>query len=154
VRKKLSPLSGARIVKFSPDGSHLAVAGAAPMLWICDVTRESCAELRGHEAVIHDLAFLPNDSRCLVTASGDGTVQIWDLETLERRVLEGHAAPVFGISVSADGRSAASGSGDGDVRLWAVVRPPRPADLKTFLDGISHEQLAPGIQNPTMEDYY
>jgi WD40 repeat protein len=150
-RKKLSPLSGARIVKFSPDGSRLAVAGAAPMLWICDVAREACTELRGHEAVIHDLAFLP-DSRGLVTASGDGTVQIWDLETLERRVLEGHAAPVFGIAVSADGRTAASGSGDADVRLWAIVRPPRPADLRAFLDGLSHEQLAPGIQNPAAEE--
>ncbi len=150
-KTKLSGLTGARTVAFSPDGSHVAVAGAAPMLWLCDVPRAECTALRGHGAVIHDLAFLP-DGKSLVTGSGDATVQIWDLRTLERRVFEGHAAPVFGIAVSPDGRTIASASGDADVRLWSVVKPPEPSELRAFLDGLSHEQLAPGIQNPAGEE--
>ena len=100
---------------------------------------------------MHDLAFLP-DGKTLATASGDGTVQIWDLSTGERRVLEGHVAPVFGIAVSKDGRTVASASGDGDVRLWAVVRPPTPGGLRAYLDGLSHEQLSPSVGNGAQEE--
>jgi len=142
-RLRLGKLSGARIVSFSPDGKHLAVGGAAPNLWLCELASKKCDELRGHSAVVHDLAFL--DDRTLATASGDGTVQIWDLETQERRVLEGHAAPVFGLAVSPDGRTVASASGDATVRLWAVVRPPKNADLRAFLEGLSHDRFARGI---------
>src|SRR5262249_31387874 len=113
---RLSSLGGARLVAFSPDGTRLAVAGRAPKLWLCDVQRRDCSELKGHSAVVHDLLFLPNGNP-LATASGDQTVQIWDLATHERRVLEGHAAPVFGLSASADGTTLASGSGDANVRL-------------------------------------
>jgi len=150
-RARLDGLAGARRLEFSPDGTRIAVAGAAPKLWVCNVASRTCTELRGHEAVVHDLAFLP-DGRTLVTGSGDGTVQIWDLDTLERRVLEGHAAPVFGIALSPDGRTIASAGGDADVRLWAVSRPPRPETLRAFLDGLSHEQLAPGIGSHQLDE--
>jgi WD40 repeat protein len=131
------------MVSFSPDGARVAVAGASPKLWICELSTRECAELKGHLAVVHDLVFL--DDRTLATASGDGTVQIWDLETKERRVLEGHLAPVFGLAASPDGRTVASASGDAAVRLWTVVRPPKNADLRAFLDGLSREHFARGI---------
>lgn len=147
---RLESLPGARRVVFSPDGNRLAVAGAAPRLFICDLTRAECSELHGHTAVVHDLSFLP-DGRTLATAGGDATVDIWDLETHERRVLEGHAAPVFGIAVSPDGKWLASASGDGDVRIWPVERPPTPGALRAFLDGLSHEELTPGMEKPWRE---
>lgn len=148
--RRFESLPGAHHVEFSPDGSHIAIAGAAPRLFICDLSRADCAELYGHTAVVHDLAFLP-DGRTLATAGGDATVDIWDLETHERRVLEGHAAPVFGISASPDGHWLASASGDGDVRIWPVERPPTPDALHAFLDGLSHEELAPGMERPWRE---
>lgn len=145
----LPSLPGARKVAFSPDGNRIAVAGAAPHLWICDLPRAECVELHGHTAVVHDLAF-SGDGRTLATAGGDATVAIWDLATHERRVLEGHAAPVFGLSVSPDGRLLASGSADGDVRIWPIERPPAPAALRAFLDGLSHEELAPGVDRTAL----
>ena len=39
----------------------------------------------------------------------------------------------------------ACASGDATVRLWAVVRPPRNADLRAFLEGLSHDRFAQGI---------
>ena len=143
---RLPNLTGARLVAFSPDGKRVAVGGAAPRLWLCNIVDRNCEELRGHSAVVHDLAFLPSEGGdLLATASGDGTVQIWDLESRERRVLEGHAAPVFGLAVSPDGHTLASASGDANVRLWSVVRPPSHADLRSFLAGLSHTYYAPGV---------
>jgi WD40 repeat protein len=143
---RLPNLAGAHLLSFSPDGKRVAVGGAAPRLWVCDIAGRTCEELRGHSAVVHDLAFLPSaGGDMLASASGDGTVQIWDLESRERRVLEGHAAPVFGLAVSPDGHTLASASGDANVRLWSVVRPPKPNELRAFLDGLSHTYYAPGI---------
>jgi WD40 repeat protein len=139
--KRLSPLKGARRLAFSPNGLQIAVAGAPPNLWLCSVERAACDKLDGHDAIVHDLLFV--DDGTLASASGDGTVQIWDLASHERRVLEGHAAPVFGLAVSPDGHTLASASGDASVRLWAVVRPPKPEDLRDFLAGLAHDYKAP-----------
>ncbi len=150
-RTRFANLSGARVVAFSPDGRRFAVAGAAPRLWVCDLSPANCSELRGHLAVVRDLVFMP-DGRTLATASGDSTVQIWDLATHERRVFEGHAAPVFGLALSPDGRTLASGSGDGDVRLWEVAPPPLPSELRKFLAGLTRERDAPGMDGAPSDE--
>ena len=148
---RLEHLNGARLVTFSPDGTHVAVAGASPNLWYCDIARKACTPFDGHAAVVHDAAFLP-DGRGLVSGSGDGSVHVWDLSTREWRVFEGHLAPVFGVAVSPDGQTIASASGDADVRLWNTALPPHPEKLREFLDGLSHEQLAPGTPNTALAE--
>ena len=47
----------------------------------------------------------------------DDTLRLWDLESGESRVLEGHTDGVTALAVLPDGR-ALSGSGDGTLRLW------------------------------------
>ena len=56
------------------------------------------------------------DGRAL-SGSGDGALRLWDLESGDSRVLEGHTAGVWALAVLPDGR-AVSGSGDGTRRLW------------------------------------
>lgn len=138
-RRTFEGLAGARQVVFAPDARRFAVAGVAPLLWICTVAENRCEQLVGHSSLVRDLAFV-SDGSALVTTGGDGTVQIWDVETLERRVLEGHAAPVFDLDVDASGRWVASAGGDGAVRMWPIRLPPKPQSLRGMLDAVTAER--------------
>jgi WD40 repeat protein len=81
------------------------------------------AELRrfeGHERTVNSLAALADQRRAL-SASDDGTLRLWDLETgVELRRFEGHRRRVNTVAVLADHRRALSGSDDGTLRLWDV----------------------------------
>ena len=65
------------------------------------------------------LAFSP-DGRMLAAGSRDGTLHLENVETGERRDLEGHIASVIRVAFSSDGHLLASGSLDRTVRLWDV----------------------------------
>src|SRR5438132_14128246 len=67
------------------------------------------------------------DGRRAVSASEDGTLRVWDLESaqnaghwgLELRALEGHEQ-VNSVAVTPDGRRAVSASEDHTLRVWAL----------------------------------
>ena len=59
------------------------------------------------------------DGQCAVSASGDGTLRLWDLESGQTlRTLEGHAIWVEAVAVTSDGRRTVSTSEDGTLHLW------------------------------------
>jgi WD40 repeat protein len=75
-------------VAFHPGGTRLAAACAdnTIRLWDVGVARQAggkeaadaeVAELRGHDAYVHAVDWSPDGTR-LVSASGDGTVRVWD----------------------------------------------------------------------------
>jgi hypothetical protein len=82
------------IVRFSPDGTRVAVAAEAHRPWLIDLIQDLDAQpdrvaildttgtelalITGHAGQIHDLAFSP-DGRTLYGAGADGTVHIWPL---------------------------------------------------------------------------
>ncbi|MCX6925316.1 MAG: hypothetical protein NT154_19210, partial [Verrucomicrobia bacterium] len=69
-------LSAERTV-FSPDGTLLAAANGDGTIQVRDARSfEPVAVLRGHGAIVQDLAFTP-DSQLLLSASDDGTVRLW-----------------------------------------------------------------------------
>jgi WD40 repeat protein len=66
---------------FSPDGSHIAVAGAGPEVRLYNSeTGERTAVLSGHRAGIYTLAYHP-DGKHIATGGFDGTVRIYDTST-------------------------------------------------------------------------
>jgi len=59
------------------------------------------------------------DGRLAVSASEDGTLKVWDLETgRELHTLQSDTRDSFGVAVSANGRQAVSASEDGTLRVW------------------------------------
>jgi eukaryotic-like serine/threonine-protein kinase len=91
--------------------------------------------LKGHPSVIDSVCFSP-DSKSLASASGDGTVKLWDVRTgQERLTLKGFGSVCF----SPDGKTLASGDisrrwyGGARfvvIKLWGVQTGREQASLK------------------------
>jgi WD40 repeat protein len=74
--------------------------------------------LEGHSNSVSGVAITPDGARA-VSASGDKTLQIWDLESGQSlRTLEGHGDSVNGVAITPDGRRAVSASWDKTLRVW------------------------------------
>ncbi|AMV35831.1 WD40 repeat domain-containing protein [Planctomyces sp. SH-PL62] len=130
-------------VAFSPDGRTIAGLGAgwdglpfgAVTLWEADAKRSR--RLLRVSGKLDAMAFSP-DGLTLATSGGeDRTVTLWNVsDGAERVSLPEHAAPVWSVAYSPDGRLLAAGSGvvpamadpaaedrRGEVKLWDVTSP-------------------------------
>jgi hypothetical protein len=86
--------------------------------------------LSGHTDGIHALAFFPDGKR-LASASHDGTVKLWDVQTGQcLHTFAGHEQAVRAVTVSADGKLIASGSDDRTARVWDVASGAQVAQLE------------------------
>lgn len=75
----------------------------------------------GHSGVVRSVAFSP-DAKILASASADGTIILWNVDTGSRvdAPLVGHTGTVFSVAFSPNGQVLASGGGDRTIRLWNV----------------------------------
>jgi WD40 repeat protein/serine/threonine protein kinase len=132
----VSELHGAERLAFSPDGSYLAIASGVSAIQVCPMKASStpgCHAFEGHTTHVHALVFT-KDSKSLLSGSADHTLRVWSVATHESRTLRGHLGPIFDVALSPDGSVVASASADMTVRLWPVEMPPKPDQLKAWLD--------------------
>lgn len=111
-------------VKYSPDGTKLAVASSIG-IWLYDTqTGEELVLLIRHTDRVLSVSFNP-DGETLASGSYDSTVRLWDVNTGRHlRTFTGHTRDVNSVSFSPDGKILASGSDDGTVLLWELAPAP------------------------------
>lgn len=109
---------------FSPNREIEATFGSNGIIRLLDTASgEQIAALYGHIRKINSVAFSP-DGTLLMSASDDGTIQVWDATTQEDSgslvTLEGHTSGVTSVAFNADGTLIASTGYDGTVRTWGI----------------------------------
>jgi len=76
--------------------------------------------MKGHESFVFECSF-SNDRRSLATASHDGSVRLWDVDSHQCiATLNDHTNAAMGCKFSPDDTLVASTSLDDTVRLWDV----------------------------------
>ncbi|KIJ60804.1 hypothetical protein HYDPIDRAFT_116652 [Hydnomerulius pinastri MD-312] len=92
--------------------------------------------LEGLSELVRRVAFFPYGRR-LLSASGDGTMIIWDVESGEvEKKITGHTVRVNSIAIAPDGSIFASGSKDGTLRFWnGLTGEPEEPPIVTRFEG-------------------
>ena len=112
-------------VIFSPDNKTLASVSNQwnePIFRLWDgFTGIPKATLRGHTSDINSIAFNPDESQTIASASNDGTIRLWDEVTGDlKTILIGHTGQVKVLAFSPDGSRLASAGSDETIRFWDV----------------------------------
>ena len=117
-------------IKYSPDGTKMAVATGIG-IWIYDTeTADELNLLTGHTKAVSSVAFSP-DNTTLASGSYDQTVRLWNVESgREVHTLTAHTKAVKTVAFSPDNTTLASGSYDQTVRLWNVATGTERHTLK------------------------
>ncbi|TFY55565.1 hypothetical protein EVG20_g9275 [Dentipellis fragilis] len=108
-------------LRFSPDGSRLAVAALNRIVYVLDVrSGQLICELRGHAEVLQCRpAFTPHGT-FLLSGSADGVLAIWHIDRNTNTMAQCHSDTIFAIDFSPDGSRFVSGSADGTLYLGYI----------------------------------
>ena len=108
-----------RSIAFRGDGARLIVGMDGLEARVCDpATGATLLVLAGHGAGVSDARFSP-DQQSIATASGDGTVRLWEAQLgIPLKTWHGHVGPVRRLLFTPDGRRLVTGGDDGTVRVW------------------------------------
>ena len=117
-------------VKYSPDGTRLAVATSIGV-WLYDTSTDTELALLSEEPdYVETIAFSPDSST--LASSGylpNSIIRLWDTDTGKLRdTLDGYEEEILALAFSPDGTLLASSGGwpDYPIRLWEVAtRRPR-----------------------------
>ena len=105
-------------VRFSPDGSILAIADYVGKVTLWSRQDDSLQPLgNGHQQAVREVSFHPTEPH-IATVSDDGSVKIWDFNGQQLNSLDDHQAAVDAVAYSPDGRFLVTGGNDQTVILW------------------------------------
>jgi WD40 repeat protein len=114
-----------RCLTFSPDGKQIASGHYGPntaylvRLWET-ATGKEVRSFKGHRQDVTAVKFLPGGDE-LLSASLDGTLRIWDVDTGKELKRLAHPNGAHDAAVSPDGKRALSAGRDRVARLWDLT---------------------------------
>jgi WD40 repeat protein/tRNA A-37 threonylcarbamoyl transferase component Bud32 len=130
-----------RAVAFA-DGGRAVVTGSRDgrvTLWDA-ATGKELAKLEAPASVLT----LASVGDVLASGGTDRAVTLWDAPTREARLpLRGHTGVVYGVALTADGRSVASTGWDGTVRLWDTATGNEVAALTGHTEDVWSVAFSP-----------
>jgi predicted nucleotide-binding protein len=136
-------------VAITPDGCHAVSASHDSTLRVWDLqSSQSVCILEGHSKSVNGVAIkgrrhwvngvaITPDGRWAVSASGDKTLRVWDLESESGqsvRTLKGHTGSVSLVAITPDSGRAVSASRDNTLRVWDL----QSSQSVSMLKGHSH----------------
>lgn len=146
---------------YSPSGQFIACGGLDNVCTLYQIRQDEdnaklYRTLSGHEGFISCCRFLPNE-RQVITASGDSTCALWDIETGEKlKVFKGHSGDVLSVCIASTGSTFISSSADGTCRVWDVRSgvcsqwfEGHEADVNTIVYFPNNEAFASGSDDDT-----
>ena len=109
------------MLRWAPDGSHLASIGKEQTIYLWRVERRigtPLATLAGHSSEVLALSWSPN-SPTLASGAVDATVRIWMTpNTTAQAAWWGHDGSVTSLGYAPNGAHIASGGSDRTIRVW------------------------------------
>ena len=97
-----------------------------------------------HGSAVRCARFSPDGHR-VVTASGDGTARLWDVETGEELGEMEHEAWVNWAEFSPNGHWVATGCDDGTARLWDADTGKALGDAFRHADAVLAVEFSPDV---------
>ena len=138
---------GAYTVSYSPDGRFIATGGVNGKvnLWNT-ISRKLENDQIEHKNSITDIAFSPTNSQIVASASEDGEIKVWDINTGKKRVLgkQPQENRVSRITFSPNGKIIASVSSESDsIILWPLKGKEKKYQLNQHRDKVSRVAFSP-----------
>ncbi|VTR97108.1 c-type cytochrome domain-containing protein [Tuwongella immobilis] len=130
-------------LRFSPDGTLLAIAGGQPsargeIRLVSTADWKPKGTLGGHLDTVAAVAFHPKGAQ-LASVSFDRTVRLWDLATMQvQRVMKDHSDSVHAVAYDPQGTVLVTASKDRTLRLWDLTT----GKSKLTLSGMEQDVLA------------
>ncbi|MEO8429801.1 MAG: c-type cytochrome domain-containing protein [Verrucomicrobiota bacterium] len=124
-------------VKFSPDGTRLAVCGADNAIHVYDVaTGKEQLRIEQHADWVMAVDF-SRDGTQLGSASRDKTARIFDSKTGElETTYVGHTAAVFDVAFNNDGKTVCSVGRDKKIHFWDTKEAKAKGEIGGFDDEV------------------
>ena len=147
IRPEVAVASPVSSVRFSPQGSVLAVGGYQEVHLIDPLSGAMLASLAGHADYVRSIAFSP-DGKLIAAAGGgpqqDGEIKIWDAQSHQLlKTMRGHKDCIYSVAWSPDGKLLASGSYDRAVKLWDVTTGKEVRNLQDHIDAVFAVAFSP-----------
>jgi len=124
--------AGIAALTTSPDGASLFAAGDDGQVYVFSTAELSAAPraISGHGGPVRDVVIWPNDANRIATASADGTVRVWKVDSGEQLMQLDHGGPVNAVAVRPDGTRIASAGENNLARLWNADDGKQVAEVK------------------------